>query len=452
MKQLSIVNHTSEILLVEATGVLGTRETKVLLPSLATTTTIAKHASVFTFSTPAQRGDYEKDWVAVPKVYAVTLPRVLGATWKVVDLPSGCPWTMYRARVSRKHHRLLILPRRELSSFLAKLPDSLPLSSLMLPGTHDTMAFYGWPISQCQSLATPLALQLQSGIRVLDIRLAVIKSRLIAYHGLYPQRASFQEILTTIHIFLTASATCRESIVMSIKQEDFEVTSPSLFSELVHEEIMNGPGGRDMWFLENRIPKLGEVRGKVVMFSRFGGEGAGWEGGLEGLGIHPTAWPDSARSGFTWQCKDTLVRTHDWYNIPSFLSIPEKTALATEILLPPPDDPPFPTLAISFFSASGFPLAFPPTIARGFGYPKLGLGVEGVNGRIGRWLLDMLSGQDESTAISPRFTLSRPADASMRIRGWALMDFFKDPQDNGLVPLLVECNFRGRRKGEEGWL
>ena len=35
---------------------------------------------------------------------------------------------------SRKHHLLLILPRRDLASFLSDFPDSLPLSSMLLPG------------------------------------------------------------------------------------------------------------------------------------------------------------------------------------------------------------------------------------------------------------------------------------------------------------------------------
>lgn len=99
---------------------------------------------------------------------------------------------------------------------------------------------------------------------------------------------------------------------MSIKQEDFTTTSAQSFSKLVHDEIFSGPGGVDMWFLKNRIPTLGEVRGKVIMFSRFGGDGSGWEDGLEGLGIHPTIWPDSEKYGFSWDCKNTLVRTHDW--------------------------------------------------------------------------------------------------------------------------------------------
>ncbi|KAI0948706.1 hypothetical protein AcV7_009376 [Taiwanofungus camphoratus] len=321
---------------------------------------------------------------------------------------------------------------------------------LTLPPSR-SMAFYGWPISQCQSLRAPLAVQLQSGIRMLDIRLAVVDSRLIAYHGLYPQRASFQEILATIRDFLTAPRTSRETLVMSIKQEDFEKTPPPLFSQLVHEEIMHGPGGRDMWFLDNRIPLLGEARGKIVMFSRFGGDGSGWEGGLEGLGIHPTAWPDSEKLGFTWQCKNTLVRTHDWYNIPSFLSIPEKTALATQILLPPPNDPPFPTLAITFFSASSFPLAFPPTVALGFGWPKLGFGVEGVNGRVGTWLIDMLSSGSAGKLQSSSERAGKDKARDIRLRGWALLDFFEHPENNAVVPLLVECNFRGREKGEEGW-
>ncbi|KAK0502687.1 PLC-like phosphodiesterase [Armillaria luteobubalina] len=315
------------------------------------------------------------------------------------------------------------------------MPDPSPLYSLLLPGN---MAFYGWPISKCQSPTTPLAVQLQSGIRVLDIRLAVINSRLIAYHGIYPQRTPFKDIQTAIHDFLTAPETSRETIVMFMKQEDFATTKPSTFSRTVHREMLDGPGGRDMWFLENRVPNLGEVRGKVVLVSRFGGNGDGWEGGLEGLGIHPTTWPDSAKDGFTWECKDTHVRTHDWYAIPSFLSIPEKFALSTDILVhPPADTQPWKTLSITFFSAASFPLATPPAVAQGFGWPRWGLGVEGVNSRVGRWLLDLLSDTE-------------PKPAQVRLRGWALMDFYSDPE-HALAELLVECNYRGCRAGEEGW-
>lgn len=412
-----------------------------LLPAASTTVEVAALRSGFMLcpgSNPAKSDfSYAEKQCAYPNGFSVRLPMSFGASWKAVRVADDCPWRLYRSKITRSHHRLLIIPRRNLGCFLSDIPDSVPLSSLLLPGTHDTMALYGWPISQCQSLDTPLAVQLQSGIRVLDIRLAVKESGLMAYHGLYPQRVSFQSILATIHDYLTSPESCGETLVMSIKQEDFINVSPAKFSAQVHDEITRGPGGMAMWFLDNRIPTLGEARGKVVMFSRFGGAGDGWEGGLEGIGVHPTKWPDSAKDGFSWVCKNTTVRTHDWYNIPSFLSIPEKVDRAEDILLPPKDDSSTPILSISFFSAASFPLAFPPTIARGFGWPKLGFGVEGVNSRLGQWLIDKMGGDDEKK--------------EPRIRGWVFMDFFQDPEDNAVVPLLVECNFRGRIPGEEGW-
>ncbi|KAG6813343.1 hypothetical protein H0H92_011891 [Tricholoma furcatifolium] len=364
----------------------------------------------------------------------VRLSLGLRSAWRTIPTHKTCPWRTYLYKVTNNHLQLYILPKRSLSSFLSDMPDTLPLSSLCLP------------VSQCQELSTPLDVQLQSGIRVLDVRLAIIDSRLIAYHGIYPQRTSFQEILAIIHKFLTDPATCRETVVMSIKQEDFAKFSYLKFSRLVHEEIFNGPGGRDMWYLQNRIPTLGEVRGKVVMFSRFGGNGEGWEGGWEGLGIHPLHWPNSEKSGFTWECKDTHVRTHDWYLVPSFLEIPEKFALASEILLAP-ENPPKPTLSITFLSAANVPLALPPTIAKGFGWPKLGFGIEGVNSRLVRWLLNNLSVENNH---SKTVVDEKRGDPSQRIRGWVLLDFYDEP-DCALVPLLIECNYRGRRQGEEGW-
>ncbi|KIK54535.1 hypothetical protein GYMLUDRAFT_77051 [Collybiopsis luxurians FD-317 M1] len=333
------------------------------------------------------------------------------------------------------------------------MPDETPLYSLLLPGTHDTMAFYGWIISQCQSIETPLEVQLRNGIRVLDIRLAVIEGRLIAYHGIYPERAPFQTILSTVYTFLTSPTSCRETIIMSVKQEDYATTPPPVFSRLVREEFIEGLGGLHMLYLENRIPRLGEVRGKVILMSRFGGNGAEWENGLEGLGIHPTTWPDSEKDGFTWECKNVHVRTHDWYAIPSFLYIPEKVSLATEFLLPPPNDALRPTLSIVYTSAASFPLAAPKTVAQGFGWPKWGLGVEGVNSRVGKWLLDALSGSIDGENDRDIYVDEKRESVQInepRLRGWVLADFYDRPE-HSLVDLLVECNFRGRKTGEEGW-
>lgn len=108
-----------------------------------------------------------------------------------------------------------------------------------------------------------------------------------------------------------------------------------------------------------------------------------------------------------------------------------------------------PTLSIAFLSASSFPLALPPTIAKGFGWPKVGLGVEGVNSRFAQLLLGLL-GQGGTDTMSNALNEKAAATDEPRIRGWALMDFFAEPEA-ALVPLLIECNYRGRRSGEEGW-
>jgi len=123
------------------------------------------------------------------------------------------------------------------------------------------------------------------------------------------------------------------------------------------------------------------------------------------------------------------------YEIPSFLSIPEKVERATRALVTPNDASKTPTLAISFFSAASFPLALPTTVARGFGWPQAGFGVEGVNSRFGLWLINALSG---GTIGEKGATTSGP-----NVKGWTLMDFFEDPEDRGVIPLLIECNFRG---------
>ena len=102
-----------------------------------------------------------------------------------------------------------------------------------------------------------------------------------------------------------------ETIIMSIKQEQ---GVQDLFIRLLFEEYVsrsparrrsrNGgrglskdsdddgsTGGSKRWFLEDRVPKLGEVRGKIVMLSRFVIHPSyGYSGG-----ISPPIWPNSLK-------------------------------------------------------------------------------------------------------------------------------------------------------------
>ena len=118
-----------------------------------------------------------------------------------------------------------------------------------------------------------------------------------------------------------------------------------------------------------------------------------------------------------------------------------------------------PTLAVTYFSAAFFPLALPPVIAKGFGWPAWGLGVEGVNSKLGTWLLDKLAGAERDTAEQGEEALldggkrlsSQTVSEEPRLRGWTLLDYYSESEVGNLVPLLVECNYRGRKEGEEGW-
>lgn len=117
--------------------------------------------------------------------------------------------------------------------WLTTLPDTLPLSQLSLPGTHDSMALYGGDIPQTQSM--DLETQLNAGIRVLDIRCWHIANNFQIAHGVVLQNASFSDVLDTVDAFLAAN--------------------PGLFW------VPNGSSN----------PTLGAVRGKVVMLQNFAG-------------------------------------------------------------------------------------------------------------------------------------------------------------------------------------
>ncbi|KAG5221265.1 PLC phosphodiesterase [Salix suchowensis] len=189
------------------------------------------------------------NWGIDPETFVLHMSMALSASWQPLRVAGNCPWRVYCSKVSSKLKRILIFPHRDLAKFLAEMPDEGRLSSLTLPefarlNSIARMAFYGWPISQCQSLSTPLKVQLESGIRVIDVRLAIVDGRLISYHGIYPQKTPFQDILKTIHGFFASSP--KETIVMSIKQEDYAHTPAPEFSALVHKEIFDGPEAKSV--------------------------------------------------------------------------------------------------------------------------------------------------------------------------------------------------------------
>lgn len=84
-------------------------------------------------------------------------------------------------------------------------------------------------------------------------------------------------------------------------------------------------------------------------------------------------------------------------------------------------------LTLSFASAASIPFALPPLVANGFGWPRWGLGMTGVNQRLKDWLLDCLNVQGED------------GDELGVLRGIVPMDFYRKAE---LVDIMVAFNSR----------
>lgn len=127
------------------------------------------------------------------------------------------------------------------------------------------------------------------------------------YHGPSFQRSSLPVLLDVLQSFLSSHPT--ETIILCLKEES-PPFRPS-FSALVYAAFKDRL--EDFWFLEERIPKLGEVRGKGILMTRFDRDEISDGQWPNGMGIHPSRWPDSRIEGFDWNCGGTQVRTQDWY-------------------------------------------------------------------------------------------------------------------------------------------
>lgn len=163
-------------------------------------------------------------------------------------------------------------------AWMAALGDELLLSQLTIPGTHDSGAIRGDrpivdDISQCQHMTA--SEQLNAGIRFFDLRL---NGDLEVNHGGMDERTNLSDWCTSIGLFLAQQP--RECVILSIDCTD--KTDGSTFQTAVASQFasfarINQPSYGFSCFTENRIPKLGEVRGQVVILRRFNYDGAyGW--------------------------------------------------------------------------------------------------------------------------------------------------------------------------------
>lgn len=161
---------------------------------------------------------------------------------------------------------------------MAGFADSTPLSAISIPGTHNSGALHE-PIrssAACQDLAIPE--QLAAGVRFLDIRCRHVKDDFAIHHGVVFQNLMFADVLRDVLAFLDRHPT--ETVLLSIQQNAGAEANTRPFPATVDAFIAKNPG---RWLTGSAIPRLGDARGKIVLFRRYRDSDRG---------IDATVWAD----------------------------------------------------------------------------------------------------------------------------------------------------------------
>ena len=189
-------------------------------------------------------------------------------------------------------------PRRLVASeqgrdWMSVLCDDTPVSHLAIPGTHDSASekILCASIARCQHLT--VTQQMEAGFRFLDLRCRVKGDRLVMVHGKTPCLSAqggkvsdytLDQLLEEIYAFLKAHP--GETLLVSIKNDGKE--DDRLFADILYRRYLSLSSR--FWYLENRVPLLGEVRGRAVLLRRFYSDSADLDDSCCGLNAGPQLW------------------------------------------------------------------------------------------------------------------------------------------------------------------
>ncbi len=190
-------------------------------------------------------------------------------------------------------------------NWMSTVDGNLSLYSMTIPGTHDTCALYGGDAAETQKAT--LIEQLQAGIRFIDIRCRHIDNVFTIHHGLVYEHINFGEgVLKVCLDFLAAHPS--ETIIMSVKQE-YDPKDNTRTFEQTFDWYIATYNCHNRWYFGDTVPKLQDVRGKIVLFRRFDTDNPDQ---IKGLKAQP--WPDNA----TFDIHNTAeMRIQDQYKVPT---------------------------------------------------------------------------------------------------------------------------------------
>ncbi|UKZ94860.1 uncharacterized protein TrAFT101_009715 [Trichoderma asperellum] len=189
------------------------------------------------------------------------------------------------------------------SAWMAAIPDDVHITSLSIPGTHDTMTYeIGSEQLQCQNWN--LTVQLESGLRYLDIRARLRNDELHIYHANGYTGFGYEQVLLDIFAFLDRNPS--ETILMRLKEEgspigpDNTISFEDAFNYHHFASPLTAPGSKKHLYKYDfaaPLPTLGALRSKIFILQNFdsrdGPYGLQWEGPemvLEDLWIIPDVY------------------------------------------------------------------------------------------------------------------------------------------------------------------
>ncbi|KAI1268948.1 phosphatidylinositol-specific phospholipase C [Xylariaceae sp. FL1019] len=225
---------------------------------------------------------------------------------------------------------LAIFSSTHLCNWMRGLDDEFPLTALSIPGTHNSPTCHvALPSVRCQAVG--IREQLENGVRFFDIRVNVNRDNddLTLVHSAFPISLTgskyFKELVDVVYSYLDANPS--ETLIMSIKREGTGRGTDQKLS-LVLKEKYNHDAKR--WYTEPRLPKLGEVRGRVILLRRHhNDQSLNKEWGGRGWGLDASAWPDNCEDGLLGS---GIARVQDFYEIDQSTNIRKKIGLAEKHL------------------------------------------------------------------------------------------------------------------------
>ena len=162
------------------------------------------------------------------------------------------------------------------SSWMSRIGGETPITAINIPGTHDSATKYVSFAFASKTQSLSIAEQLEAGVRYFDMRFEKTENGFKAVHSVSDcreEKSIFSEKLTAEKIIGDCSAFLSENpgetILFQLREDDGNA-GESFYDGFYELYIKNNP---DLWFCENRIPKLGEVRGKIVLLRVVGADG-----------------------------------------------------------------------------------------------------------------------------------------------------------------------------------